>query len=87
MQGKQSMLPPTQPPTKHPGASNAWLPITPTPAKETTQIGEPTYWLISYTKSSPRNAMQLTGSLDEPKYSPSSTASSTNAAHLKQAFS
>jgi hypothetical protein len=74
-------------PTKHPGAHTAWPPVSPIKAKQTTRTGEPTYWLTSSTKSSLRNATQLTGSPNEPKRLPWSTASSTSAAPQKLAFS
>ena len=61
MRKKQSTLPPTQPPTKYPGAHYAWQRANPTQARQTAQIGEPIYWLISYTKPSQRNAMQPAG--------------------------
>ena len=61
MRKKQSTLPPTQPPTRYPGPQSASLRNNPTQARQTTQIGEPTYWLISSTKSSPRNATQPVG--------------------------
>ena len=58
MRKKLSTLPLTQPPTRYPGAQLVWLRGNPTQARQTTQIEEPTYWLISSTKSSPeeRNA-------------------------------
>ena len=69
MHKKQSMLPPTQPPTRYPGAQPVSPRNNPTQAKQTTQTGEPTYWLISYTKSSLRIAMQPGASPDGPRRS------------------
>ena len=68
MQKKQSMLPPTQLPTRYPGAQLVYLRDNPTQAWQTTQTGEPTYWLMSSRKSSLRNTTQLAGLPDVPKY-------------------
>ena len=44
-------------PTRHLGAQPVSPRSNPTQARQTTQIGEPTYWLTSYTRSSPRIVM------------------------------
>ena len=56
-------------PDQVPGAQPVSLRDNPTQTRQMPQIGEPTYWLISYTKSSPRIAMQPVASPDEPRCS------------------
>ena len=58
---KQSTLPPIQPPTRYPGAQPVSLRGNPTRARQTPQIGESTYWLIFFRKSSPRTVTQPLG--------------------------
>ena len=58
---KQSTLSPIQPPTRYPGAQPVSLRDNPTQTRQTPQIGEPTYWLIFFTKSSLRIATQPAG--------------------------
>ena len=48
-------------PTRYPGAQPVSLRGNPTRARQTPQIGESTYWLIFFRKSSPRTVTQPLG--------------------------